>query len=143
MVFENERTTLLIERDGLQVGVVLIASRLVRRIVSFVSEGQEVVRGERIGMIRFGSQVDVVLPLRDDVRVTVEAGQRVKAAETVIGVFEPVQVVSGDLGPFHAVEHRLPVAIKAATSDRLSLVRMSQNEGAQKEANCQRDAGDR
>ena len=99
MVFENERTTLLIERDSLQVGVVLIASRLVRRIVSFVSEGQDVVRGERIGMIRFGSQVDVVLPLRDDLRVTVEAGQRVKAAETVIGVLEPASVAPSDLGP--------------------------------------------
>ena len=86
MVFENERVTLLIERDGLQVGIVLIASRLVRRIVTFVREGQELARGERIGMIRFGSQVDVVLPLRPDLEIRVEPGQRVTAGESVIGV---------------------------------------------------------
>lgn len=92
-VFENERVTFLIERDGLQVGVVLIASRLVRRIVSFVSEGREVALGERIGVIRFGSQVDVVLPLREDLRVAAEPGDRVTAAESVIAALEPVPVV--------------------------------------------------
>jgi phosphatidylserine decarboxylase len=98
MVFENERATMLIEGEGLQVGIVLIASRLVRRIVSFVSEGQGVARGQRIGMIRFGSQVDVVLPRREDVRVTVQPGQRVTAAESVIAVLEPVAAVVDALG---------------------------------------------
>jgi phosphatidylserine decarboxylase len=93
MVFENERVTLLIEGGGLELGVVLIASRLVRRIVSFVSEGQELRRGDRIGMIRIGSQVDVVLPLREELKITIEPGQRVKGAESVIAMLERTEVL--------------------------------------------------
>ena len=61
-VFDNERVTIVIEKSGFQVAVVLIASRLVRRIVAFVREGDSVGLGQRIGAIRFGSQVDVVVP---------------------------------------------------------------------------------
>jgi phosphatidylserine decarboxylase len=84
--FRNERLTTVIERDGLQVAVVQIASRLVRQIVSFVEEGQQVAPGQRIGVIRFGSQVDVVLPARPDLEVRVEAGMRLKAGESTIAV---------------------------------------------------------
>ena len=86
MVFENERATVVIEHDDLQVAVVLIASRLVRRIVAWVSEGEDVAIGQRIGMIRFGSQVDLVLPLREDVRVTVRPGEHVRAGESTIAL---------------------------------------------------------
>src|SRR5262249_61926642 len=55
MVFENERATTVIEWDGLQVAVVQIASRLVRQIVAFVREGQDVTLGQRIGGVRLGS----------------------------------------------------------------------------------------
>lgn len=82
-VFVNERSTTVVERPDLQVAVVLIASRLVRRIISHVREGDSVAMGQRIGAIRFGSQVDVVLP-DEDVRVLVRPGQRVRAGETVI-----------------------------------------------------------
>jgi phosphatidylserine decarboxylase len=83
-VFTNERATTVLDRPGLQVAVVLIASRLVRRIVSYVREGEDVALGQRIGVIRFGSQVDLVLPDRDDVRVLVRPGRRVVAGETVL-----------------------------------------------------------
>jgi phosphatidylserine decarboxylase len=83
-VLVNERATTVLERAGLQVAIVLIASRLVRRIVSYVEEGDEVALGQRIGMIRFGSQVDVVLPRRAGIEVLVEQGQRVRAGETII-----------------------------------------------------------
>jgi len=83
-VYTNERATTLLERPGLQVAVVLIASRLVRRIVSYVREGDDVAVGQRIGAIRFGSQVDVVLPDSQDVQVLVEPGERVWAGESVI-----------------------------------------------------------
>jgi phosphatidylserine decarboxylase len=82
--YANERATTVLERPGLQVAVVLIASRLVRRIVTYVREGQRVALAQRIGAIRFGSQVDLVLPDRDDVRVLVAPGQRVRAGETVV-----------------------------------------------------------
>ncbi len=79
---ENERNTYVIENDDTKVGVVQIASRLVRRIDTYVKEGQEVEKGEWIGMIRFGSQVDVIIP--PDFSLTVDIGQQVYAVETII-----------------------------------------------------------
>ena len=58
----NERFTTVIEGERMRVVVVQIASRLVRRIVSYLTVDQDVVTGQRIGMIKFGSQVDVILP---------------------------------------------------------------------------------
>lgn len=84
MVFENERATIVIERAPLQVAVVLIASRLVRRIVTFLEEGEDIAMGERIGVIRFGSQVDVVIPADAGLAVTVAEGDRVVAGESII-----------------------------------------------------------
>jgi phosphatidylserine decarboxylase len=84
MVFENERATTVIEGEGLQVAVVQIASRLVRRIVSFVGPGDDVERGQRVGAIRFGSQVDLVLPASSTLRIEVQAGDRVSAGTTVV-----------------------------------------------------------
>jgi len=83
-VFTNERSTTVLERSDFQIAIVLIASRLVRRIVSYVREGDRVAVGQRIGAILFGSQVDVVLPDREGVRVLVKPGQRLRAGETVI-----------------------------------------------------------
>jgi phosphatidylserine decarboxylase len=82
-IFTNQRATTVVERQGLEVAVVLIASRLVRRIVSYVRAGETVLAGQRIGVIRFGSQVDLVMPA-NDARVVVEPGQRVVAGETVV-----------------------------------------------------------
>jgi phosphatidylserine decarboxylase len=88
-VFVNERATTLLEHRGTQLAVVLIASRLVRRIISFVKEGDDVAIGQRIGAIRFGSQVDLVLPARGDVEVLVTPGQRVRAGETIVARLSP------------------------------------------------------
>lgn len=87
-IFENERATTVIERAGLQVAVVQIASRLVRQIAVFVREGQDVTLGQRIGVIRLGSQVDLVLPAREDLKVLVKPGERVRAGESIVAVFE-------------------------------------------------------
>ena len=83
-VFENERTTTLIAGSRLEIAVVQIASRLVRQITSYVGDGQEVNLGQRIGIIRLGSQVDVVLPQRRDLRILVGEGDRVTAGVSVI-----------------------------------------------------------
>jgi phosphatidylserine decarboxylase len=88
MVFENERLTTLIERDGFQVAVVQIASRLVRQISSFVQTDEYVALGQRIGVIRFGSQVDLVLPMRPGLHVTVRPGTRVRAGQSVVAVLD-------------------------------------------------------
>ena len=80
---ENERQHFLIERaDGLRVGFTQIAGLVARRIVGFVNPGDVVVAGERIGLIRFGSRVDVYLPKGTMPRVL--SGQRTVAGETVI-----------------------------------------------------------
>jgi phosphatidylserine decarboxylase len=79
---DNERNALVIEAAGTRVGVVQIAGLIARRIVCWVKEGQEVGAGERIGMIRFGSRVDVYLPAGAVPRVSV--GQTALAGETVI-----------------------------------------------------------
>lgn len=83
-VLLNERATTVIDADGLEVVVVQIASRLVRRIVSYVEGGQQVSAGQRIGAIRFGSQVDVVLPDLPGIQLQVDVGDRVTAGVTVL-----------------------------------------------------------
>jgi phosphatidylserine decarboxylase precursor-related protein len=94
MVFENERATTVIEGHGLQVAVVQIASRLVRQIALFLREGEQVALGQRLGVIRLGSQVDVVLPAREDLRITTRIGERLTAGESIIAVFEPTATKS-------------------------------------------------
>jgi phosphatidylserine decarboxylase len=80
---ENERNALRIETaDGTSIVVVQIAGLIARRICSWVREGQPIRAGERIGMIRFGSRVDVYLPA--GVPPLVSPGQRCIAGETVI-----------------------------------------------------------
>lgn len=86
MVHSNERVTTVIGTGDLQIAIVQIASRLVRRIAPFVSEGDEVRMGQRIGVIRFGSQVDLLLPAGKRVRLAVEVGDRLVAGRTIIGV---------------------------------------------------------
>lgn len=79
---ENERRGLLVQRsDGSEVAAVMIAGLIARRIVAFVHEGDSVGPGERIGLIRFGSRVDVYLPPGKHALIAV--GQRAVAGETV------------------------------------------------------------
>jgi phosphatidylserine decarboxylase len=80
---DNERNGLVIERDdGRTIGVVQIAGLVARRIVPWVREGESLMAGERFGMIRFGSRLDVYLPEGSTVLAAV--GQRAIAGETVI-----------------------------------------------------------
>jgi phosphatidylserine decarboxylase len=79
---DNERNSLLIAGARGRVAVVQIAGLIARRIVPFVREGEEIGAGERIGMIRFGSRVDVYLP--EGVRPLVSEGQTAIAGETVV-----------------------------------------------------------
>lgn len=78
----NERNHVVIDTDNGVLELTQIAGVLTRRIVSYISEGIHVDRGERIGMIRFGSRVDVIMP--DGYRFTVSVNDRVKAGETII-----------------------------------------------------------
>ena len=81
----NERNGLMIEVEGGEtVGVVQIAGLVARRIVCWTREGANVEAGERIGMIRFGSRLDVYLP--EGSSVVANPGQRAIAGETVIAL---------------------------------------------------------
>ncbi len=64
--------------------MVQIASRLVRKIVPYVQEGTQLQRGERLGMIRFGSQVDVVLPHLPDLQIAVAPGMKLQAGTSIL-----------------------------------------------------------
>jgi phosphatidylserine decarboxylase len=80
---ENERRALVIETpNGVEIGVVQIAGLIARRIVTFSNEGDSLGVGQRFGLIRFGSRVDVYLPVNR--RGLVAVGQTAIAGETVL-----------------------------------------------------------
>jgi phosphatidylserine decarboxylase len=84
---DNERNGfVLVTAGGTRIGIVQIAGLIARRIVTFVGEGQPIGAGERIGLIRFGSRVDVFLP--DGVRPLVTQGQTSIAGETILADFQ-------------------------------------------------------
>jgi phosphatidylserine decarboxylase len=82
---DNERQHFLVEgSDGLKIGFTQIAGLVARRILAFVREGDVVEAGQRVGLIRFGSRVDVFLPAGIAPRVLL--GQRAVAGETILGI---------------------------------------------------------
>ncbi len=84
---DNERNSLCIQlEDGRQIAVVQIAGLVARRIVSFKEPGQTLQTGERFGLIRFGSRLDVYLP--EGVQPMVSVGQSMVAGETVLADFQ-------------------------------------------------------
>ncbi|MCP3467209.1 phosphatidylserine decarboxylase [Bradyrhizobium sp. CCGUVB23] len=88
---DNERNSLVISSAQGRIGVVQIAGLIAKRIVCFVKEGQSIGAGERFGLIRFGSRLDVYLPL--GTRALVSEGQTAIAGETVLA-----DIVADDTG---------------------------------------------
>jgi phosphatidylserine decarboxylase len=82
---DNERNSLVISTSGGRIGVIQIAGLVARRIVCFVREGQSIAAGERFGLIRFGSRLDVFLP--EGTKAMVAEGQTAIAGETVLADF--------------------------------------------------------
>ena len=83
---DNERQLItLATHDGPKIGVVQIAGLVARRILCDAEQGQEYKRGERFGLIRFGSRVDVYLP--EDTQILVSEGQKSVGGETVLAEF--------------------------------------------------------
>lgn len=81
--FVNERHMIGIANDKVRISVIQVAGILARRIVSWVTLDDELEKGERYGMIKFGSCLEIVVP--QNVEVMVEPGQKTRAGETVIG----------------------------------------------------------
>ncbi|WPZ05062.1 phosphatidylserine decarboxylase [Blastomonas marina] len=91
---ENERQHILVERaDGRRMGFTQIAGLVARRIVPFVKPGDTVAAGQRVGLIRFGSRVDVYLPRDTQPRVVL--GQKMVAGETVIAEMSQQPLIEG------------------------------------------------
>lgn len=81
---QNERLATLIESEEKEkIVVIQVAGFLARRIVSYLAIGNQIGRGERFGMIKFGSRVDIYLPLNCE--VTCNVGDFVRGGETIIG----------------------------------------------------------
>ena len=93
---ENERQHILIERgDGAAIGFTQIAGLVARRIVPFVKPGDMLACGQRVGLIRFGSRVDVYLPEGTEARVIL--GQKIIAGETVLAELGQTGTLEGIL----------------------------------------------
>ena len=88
----NEQTTVIIDAGGYEVWFKQIAGLLARRIVCNVTTGQKLERGERVGLIKFGSRVDVLMPAEAELKV--KLGVRVKGGETVLAVIPGSGTVS-------------------------------------------------
>ena len=85
---ENERSTIVIETpEGQEVLVRQIAGAVARRIVTYAHENEECYIDEHMGFIKFGSRVDVFLPL--GTTINVEVGQTVTGNQTIIGKLNP------------------------------------------------------
>jgi len=91
---DNERQHIVVEgNDGTRIGFTQIAGLVARRIVPWIKPGDFVVAGQRVGLIRFGSRVDVFLPQGTAPRVLL--GQRTIAGETVIAEIGANQLIEG------------------------------------------------
>jgi len=82
-ILNNERNTILI-RGILPVYIIQIADIYVNKIECWFKEGDSVDKGQRIGMIKMGSQVDVIFPYSQNIEILVAEGDKVKAGETVL-----------------------------------------------------------
>jgi len=81
---KNERTEIGVERDGQKIMFKQIVGSIARRIVCPIQEGDVVKKGERFGMIKFGSRMDIILPKSATIKVAV--GEKMVAGETVIAI---------------------------------------------------------
>ena len=81
---KNERVIIIIDTKIGIIKVIQIAGTLARRIVPYIKKGDKLKKGERIGIIRFGSRVDVYLPTKKIKKINVKVGEIVKAGETTL-----------------------------------------------------------
>lgn len=84
---ENERNSVVIENDGFEILIRQIAGKVARKIRWYLNEGDEIEQGGELGFIKFGSRVDLFLPL--GTKIDVNLKQKVKGGITVIGTLPP------------------------------------------------------
>jgi phosphatidylserine decarboxylase len=89
----NEQNAATVRGEGIEVSFKQIAGLIARRIVFVPREGDRLERGQRVGLIKFGSRVDVVIPLEAELQIKV--GQRVKGGESVLAVMPESKLAAG------------------------------------------------
>ena len=89
----NEQNIVTVRGDGIEIVFKQIAGLIARRIVFNYREGDKVERGQRVGLIKFGSRTDVILPAEADIRV--KTGQRVKGGASIIAEMPASETVAG------------------------------------------------
>ncbi len=92
---ENEQNAVTVRGDGMEVTFKQIAGLLARRIVFHPQQGAVLARGERVGLIKFGSRVDVILPAEAEIRVSM--GMKVKGGSSVLASM-PVSMTGNGVG---------------------------------------------
>jgi len=88
--FVNQRLSTLIDHGPFQIGVIQIASRRIRQIISYVKPEDHVKKGQRFGMIRFGSQVDLLIPELPGLKILIQSNDTVRAGQTIIARHDSV-----------------------------------------------------
>lgn len=125
---ENERNAVLATtRSGREITFVQVAGLVARRILCYIGEGEKVVRGERYGFIRFGSRVDVYLPL--DARAEVAIGDKVSASSTILARL-PLSAPAAELEPQVVQAQTAPIPDVAAATAALTPIERAGENGA-------------
>jgi phosphatidylserine decarboxylase len=101
----NEQNVVTVQGEGVEVVFKQIAGLIARRIVFNFREGDHVERGERVGLIKFGSRTDVILPGEADIRV--KKGQRVKGGASVLAEIPVPAIADGVGGPMSALPEEI------------------------------------
>ncbi|MFH1431624.1 MAG: phosphatidylserine decarboxylase [archaeon] len=85
---KNEKNYVGITNDDISVLAVQMVGTIARRIVSWVEEGEQILRGDKIGLIRFGSRTDVIIPKSKIGQILVKKGDKVKAGESILATIK-------------------------------------------------------
>jgi phosphatidylserine decarboxylase len=107
----NEQNIVTVQGEGMEVVFKQIAGLIARRIVFNYGEGDCVERGQRVGLIKFGSRTDVILPGEAEIRV--KTGQRVKGGSTIIAEMPESETMAGVKAPRRAAR----ASVKPETED--------------------------
>ena len=86
--YKNQKNYVFIENENLSVIAIQMVGSLARRIVSWVDVGQSVDKGGKIGLIRFGSRTDVIIPKSKIGEILVKTGDKIKAGETILATIK-------------------------------------------------------